>query len=871
MKKLLPAIAMLALAALALLECGERDSMPDLAIPADPVEADESENQPDALAVVEHTGRTEHFWKLSDFGGLEPGADNAAFGLPPEPGFALGALLGRLVWSDSWKPLESARVRLSGARLDTVVPITERRDGALMHVAEGVTDTRGDFRIENVPVHEELYLVIDHPEAHVLHKLRWAPQTGEVVELGVIAIDPTGSVRGRVVDEQGEPVEGVRVRGIDQAMPAGDAAAERERELALEGAERIHARGTLYGRAIPQWMRIRDRLLPFPEFETGPGGRFELRGLRAGDVELAMRDTTRLGGRASVLVAPWRETDVGDVRLVSGRPFSVEVLDQERVGISGVRVSVRPGEWKFGSEPVETDASGVATTRIPEDCRVVAVSLMRKGSTLWEPRGQHHARHRVTLIMRGRGSITLHCRTLADAPVFESSVAVVPRGAARAIAETPSRWRFAGLLPGVRATYVAVAPGFAPAVGMIGGKREIRFVPAVSSTFVVLGDGGVPIENARVEAIPLPCHIYDHPGSQWQLLPEPLLLGRTDENGRLVARGLWPSEMKFRLRHPELGTIITDKMIPMDGRVIDVWFLPPPRVRGFLTLPGKRPPQKRWRVVANPLNAAGGEVSTLAELDGAFELTGLTAGYWRVSVSRPKPPISAAFAAQRHVASVASVEFHLAAGHTHYVDLQIGSLPRAATACTGTARIDGQPAKDALVRLEVTRRDPKKFHGFAPRWRKKMVEHNVKTLDARIDETGVFAFHKLPNRFHAARAVLRLRREGRWCEFAAVDLDPESKNRSIEFEVATGEFELAMYDENGRPLAGRPVTIARTDVETLRFEVVADSIGYVRFSGGVPAGRYRVEVPGLRLREPEFDVIAGGRAIREVYAIERVR
>lgn len=127
------------------------------------------------------------------------------------------------------------------------------------------------------------------------------------VDLGKIELDPAGTVKGTVVDENGDPVAGARIASgrVPTYLPLGElpvgiVAADRHGQFTLgglaEGAHTIEAYKVGYGRSAAQ-VKVRAN-------DTGPEIQIEL-------VEDPEVDVTRVGAQASLAVTLSESTESG--------------------------------------------------------------------------------------------------------------------------------------------------------------------------------------------------------------------------------------------------------------------------------------------------------------------------------------------------------------------------------------------------------------------------------------------------------------------------------------------------------------------------------------------------------------------------------
>jgi len=178
-----------------------------------------------------------------------------------------------------------------------------------------------------------------------------ALEPGAWTELGDIVLAPTGVLRGRVVDEEGEPLAGVRVRagflsdlllqmgahelGADGAIGELRSRDSHEDETGLTN-EGLQVRFLF---EVPAWLSALEERLPFAATRSDSEGRFELTRAPAGRVTLLLDRPGRMAVAArTLMLAENGETELGDVELDAGRTLAGRVLDTAGTPVVGAEV-----------------------------------------------------------------------------------------------------------------------------------------------------------------------------------------------------------------------------------------------------------------------------------------------------------------------------------------------------------------------------------------------------------------------------------------------------------------------------------------------------------------------------------------------------
>ncbi len=820
---------------------------------------------------------------------LDGGGTHADHSAPNE---ARPAYRGQLVSRVGLQPLAHLPLRLSPAWLDRALPPSGEdtaggRDGdPTLLEWRGTTNALGYFEIPFVAERRDLLLVIDGDGPwQDLVALAHAAWEGQTVELGTIALEPRGALRG-TVHRAGRLLARVRVVAYDAALQLGPAT-EGALDAVTAGAEGItHRRRLLTAAGVartPAWLLRRSAVTPFPRGETDARGFFALPFVRAGAVRLLLQteDGTDLWRDVVVHAGGERVLDV-DVGVdteasaavtffdASGVPVDVDVVlagGEQRVLQTDVPTAVAPPRRTVNST-VYLSSSGLERSE-------GLLSVRRHSDWPWElvrarpAKSGFHAELRelskLTVIVTGVGGEVprdLAVRLLPpdpepDAGPRKPALGVQVPGLPAALQpreQRPGKFVADGLPPAMVRVLVT-APGYAPALLNTGawGSERVELLPQFTMDVLVVDAAGAAVEGARVRAVPRDGK--DDGQRLWSRLSrDPVTLGRTAEDGVLSVFGFWDNGFSLHAEHERgYGYCEVHRARP-DGRVV----IRLQRHNRLLVqlLDGEAPPAERLEVRAVPGgrirehhrdNAMLGSVQVRADDHGRCELRDLVVGKWRLEVR---------YAGERRPVVTDSVDVQ--AG-LQLLDLQLRD--RTGSVVRGSVTVDGAVPRDVVVELERLPPSPPKrlrpyFEQEPPaRWAeyldRKGWEKTVRR--ATLSPQGTF---ELPvDRGRCALRVVRNRHGvGEVLAEARYDKDVESHS----FEIVTGTL-LAQLVGNRGPLARCAVIVEHAEHQGVRYDLSSDARGEVELRD-LPAGNYRLTamVHGQR-RSGEIVLRAGAR------------
>ncbi|MEM9799926.1 MAG: carboxypeptidase-like regulatory domain-containing protein [Planctomycetota bacterium] len=297
----------------------------------------------------------------------------------------LAGVKGRLVEEDG-TPVPDMRVELIEADLSVLFSSEHSALGREEpEVAEAFTKEDGTFFLggaRDVGFHA---LNIDRGGGRAtIRVIEQSLEHGEVTDLGDIVMDTFGTLIGTVIDEDGEPVPGARIRATvlpEIVMQTGILDAREGIVLTGKDAEN-------QAFEVPPVAFALFERLPIPTTYTDSNGAFRLEGVPVG---LVSGGADKEGHVAAILgpvnVTP-SEVDVGELELLFGRNVTGKVTDELEEPVEGVEVVVGAYHPLFPVAIMQPaggsdDAGLYSTIGIPEDGQLVG-AVRRHKSESWQ-------------------------------------------------------------------------------------------------------------------------------------------------------------------------------------------------------------------------------------------------------------------------------------------------------------------------------------------------------------------------------------------------------------------------------------------------------------------------------------------------------
>lgn len=296
---------------------------------------------------------------------------------------------------------------------------------------------------------------------------------GATAVLGDLVLEPTTAVHGIVVDGEGEPVRGARVRagfappglaelGLPEFRPESVLFVFERRPIVVD---------------LPGWMRAYADRLPIPTTWTDAEGRFALDTVPAGEVSVFVDHPGRVPASEWLgVLEPGAERDL-TIRLEDGDTAGGRVVDADGEPVQGAEVMVAgvPVPALVAHPAGRTDGQGrfsISGLRPGSAAMVAARRTRGEPWTVVMPEGEGPATSggEVVVTLPARGTIVVDPTLPEGAEVSEVRLF-------HAVSSMPAEV----LLNGLRAVGVEAVP-------VSGGRFELRGVP--HGEYVVLARAG---------------------------------------------------------------------------------------------------------------------------------------------------------------------------------------------------------------------------------------------------------------------------------------------------------------------------------------------------------------------------------------------
>jgi len=458
---------------------------------------------------------------------LAPAHDPSAQRAPvPGPAPERAALRGRVLESDG-RPVPGigvALLELDEAQLFPPTPDDSAPPAPQLLAAETRTDADGFFELGDARPSTLHALGVDlgGPRA-TLRLLDAACSAGETTALGDVVLAASGALIGRVIDEDRQPLAGVRVR----VGPLSE-------QLVALGLHELVAGGAFGGVdesrvrlfELPAWLSDLEDKLPLATTTTDADGRFALEQVPAARITLLLDRPGRTprATRDYELAAGARR-DLGELELGAGRTLRGRVQDENGVALAGaeVRAGRRTEEGHAILAPSRTsDAEGRFAFTGLSDAGTLVVVARRDALAPWQAvdvqGGGADGSAECVVTLRAARELCVEVVDARGAPVpapefllasgtesHDLGMLQAPpqRVAARALSDRPG-WSLGARAPGLYRV-IARAPGYAQSTGKVelpaGADAELRLVLGEVRTLeVVVRDAAdqAPLAGASV-------------------------------------------------------------------------------------------------------------------------------------------------------------------------------------------------------------------------------------------------------------------------------------------------------------------------------------------------------------------------------------
>jgi hypothetical protein len=807
---------------------------------------------------------------------------------PPPESFVreLAGLRGRVV-EESGAPVPGKKVELLKIRPDLLTVVMEGGfaepppELVKLDVASGETAEDGTFLLKDVEVVASIALLgvdLGGPRG-TLRLVDASFERGQVCDLGDVVLPAHVTFTGTVVDEDGAPIAGARVRVIPPLpvpvpMQAVDIGVQDVRtDCAAIGIAEQQIRFTV---PMPPWLRAGFDRFPLPTAQSGSDGRFQLPGVPNGVVTLLVDRKDFLGIVKVGLPTGRRETqDVGKLYLSKGRRVTGQALAGETpvVGarvLVGTRVALPiPGAEDqvmvaVGHPAGPTDAEGrFALEGLPINGAVLC-SIQPRAGDPWTVLGPFDADDvklelppvsTLTVLVNdpaGKPVERAELRFQVDSPVNELPILGPPCTLKERVSEQGGgRYLVTDLSLG-KWIVLARASGFGvcqqpielPAEGAIVTLQLTE--PRTVQVIALDAATNQPVDYALVTAM----HDIRN------FLPMPLKAARTNAEGKATLEQLPAgASLKIRVSHPGYATSAGDVPKEAVAEPLRVPLFRGGDLVGRVTQGGE-PPARALMLILDPRGKSElpeQEMPRFAitDADGAFRIRHLRAGEWSWNVfSRffANEPVKLVATAMAEPDELARGKCQIEEGKETRIDIE--ALPEGAiapAALHGRVRVDGAPVEGLEVRL------------MGRRW-----------LDTKTDSGGRFEFANVkPGEYRMEIAQEKPGKPGSGrttLHHATLSIAP-GEQKDLDVDVRTIATTIQVRTSDGAPAAGTALAL----VLEARGAVSTDDGDYPIFAMQASNGRTdadgRVTLPlrtGTWRVSARHDELGLGRASFEI-------
>lgn len=329
-------------------------------------------------------------------------------------------LRGRLV-DGNGVPLPGIEIRLGVISSEWLnKPIDRVASTPDVERSRCVTDSEGRFVLAGARRGDMHVLGIDcgGPRGH-LHWIEDSPTPEGELELGDVSIGARVVVTGRVVDADGAPLAGVRVRPGLEAKGIGS--------LTSVEALANELRGRLSMQETAAWAWEWFERFPVPTVGSGTDGRFRVE-LPASTTALHFDRAGFVESHAEGLQLASGAVELGDVRMERGRSVQGHVRDSEGKPLEGVEVRI--GVQEAEGQPATmfaatTEAEGRFERSALAAIGPVFVAARRKPTHAWQLE-RFESSAQLDLRLAATSTLVVHVHDAAGSPLDDVEVQLVP-------------------------------------------------------------------------------------------------------------------------------------------------------------------------------------------------------------------------------------------------------------------------------------------------------------------------------------------------------------------------------------------------------------------------------------------------------------
>ncbi len=737
---------------------------------------------------------------------------------------ALAGVRGRLVESDG-APVADVEVTLLELRASLLSTdlASVLRDGPQdpnLFAGTATTDGEGLFQLRGARARGAMHaLGIDlGGQRGGLWLLGGTLQPGESTDLGDVVLAPTGSIRGRVVDSEGQGLAGVRVRAgaLHPAVPMLDLGSVRADSsvMVVQGRDRIVLEP-------PAWFARYEKKLPIPTTRTGGRGELRLDHVPAG-TPIVLIDAPGFATRVvpELRLGPGNEHDLGALPLERGASVQGRVVDKGGQAVSGAEVVIGE-QTPLGLTVLQpagsTDAEGRFSLGGFDPSAEVVATARRRPEHAWTIVTAARTPEGIEIVVPAEGALVVRVRTIEGEPISGAELFVYPaedlpntavlgqltfhRLDATTDPSKPGQYHLEGI-PRGDYTVIATAAGYASnlvEVHIRGPEKEVELVlpPGRDVEVVVLDDAsGDPVSRAEIAA------------SLREARGAALATGVSDERGLcrlsgVVDESTLGTSSRLRIEHPAYPTTFADLA---SGKVRQVVRLRPGGELRAQALAGLRRARGSF-LMSFACRGPDDDLPSLASSDeqGRFRIARLTPGrygYGIFELVAGDGDLLGMLAREAFPSRVASGDFEIVEGEVTELEIPLyEDMPGLADALgepggrvSGRILLNGRPAVGFSLAIGNER-------GMTAR-----------RFQATPDAEGRFQIEGVPQGAFFL-GVYRMVGDGKARVYRSEhEMEDVGAGVHLEFDWSSTSVDVRVHDASGEPVPGALVTLVPEEV-----------------------------------------------------------